>query len=137
MTRNREASGIPAPPPAFRRGDIWMVDFGNPLGSELGMVHPAAIISIQEMNNAAHKIGRVIVVPSTSTNVRNAKGNTIAVHLEVIASSSNGLHHTTYFMAEQVRTASVIRFKKRLGQLDKQNIKEIENRLCLVMGLFK
>lgn len=30
-----------------------MVDFGNPVGSELGMEHPGLIVSAQELNNSA------------------------------------------------------------------------------------
>ncbi len=125
----------PVEPSSYRRGDIWMVDFGNPVGTELGMEHPAVIVSIQELNKAP--IRRVIIVPGTSTRITNAQGQTIRVHHEVPVAPSNGLHHTTYFMSEQVRTASLIRFRRLVGAMEQGHVREIEDRLCLVMGLFR
>jgi mRNA interferase MazF len=137
MTATPAAPNPPVQPPSYRRGDIWMVDFGNPVGTELGTEHPAVIVSIQEFNNNANRIGRVIIVPGTSTHLTNAQGKTIKLHQEVLASISNGLNHTTYFMSEQVRTTSIIRFRRLVGAMEPAHVREIESRLCLVMGLFQ
>lgn len=123
--------------PPFRRGDIWLVDFGNPVGSELGMEHPAVIVSRQEFNNFADKIGRLIIVPGTSTHTVNSKSETILTHEEVTASNANGLAHTTYFMSEQVRAISIIRCRRLVGSMEKRHVTSLEQRLCLVMDLFK
>lgn len=127
--------GARAQPPSYRRGDVWMVDFGNPVGTELGLEHPAVIVSIQELNHV--RMGRAIIVPGTSTHSINAQGKTVVIHQEVPASSSNGLHHTTYFMTEQIRTVSFLRFRRLVGALEHGHLREIENKLCLVMGLFR
>ena len=123
--------------PNYSRGDIWMVDFGNPVGTELGMLHPTIIVSREEFNNFAAQIGRVIVVPGTSTQSTNAKGQTIMPHLQVHATLSNGLKHTTYFMTEQVRSSSLVRFQRFLGSIDGQQLRSLEDRLCMVLDLFK
>jgi mRNA interferase MazF len=122
---------------SYRRGDIWMVDFGNPVGTELGLEHLALIVSRQELNALASKVGRVIVVPGTSTHFTNAQGKTLLSHEEVPASPSNRLDHTTYFMAEQVRTVSITRFRRLVGAMENSHLRSIESRLCLVMDLFK
>ncbi|MCC7531640.1 MAG: type II toxin-antitoxin system PemK/MazF family toxin [Candidatus Melainabacteria bacterium] len=114
-----------------------MVDFGNPVGSELGLEHPAVIVSRQEFNNFADKIGRLIIVPGTSTHTVNSKGETIVTHEEVPASNANGLAHTTYFMSEQVRAISIIRCRRLVGSIEKKHVTSLEQRLCLVMDLFK
>lgn len=137
MTAAPPSSNQPAQPVNYRRGDIWMVDFGNPVGTELGMEHPAVIVSKQEFNNLAQSIGRVIVVPGTSTRFVNSRGNTLLSHQEVPASGSNGLQHTTYFMAEQVRSVSIARFRRVVGAMENAHVRDIEDRLCLVMDLFK
>jgi mRNA-degrading endonuclease toxin of MazEF toxin-antitoxin module len=113
-----------------------MVDFGNPIGTEIGMEHPAVVVSIQEINNAATVTGRVIIVPATSTRVTNAQGKLLTIHHEVPASGSNGLAHTTYFLSEQVRAASIVRFRRKMGVMEQGHLKDLENKLCLVMGLF-
>lgn len=124
-----------AQPPNYRRGDIWMVDYGNPVGSELGMEHPGVIVSAQGLNNTA--AGRVIVVPGTSSHYTNAKGQTLLTHQEVPASLTNGLANTTYFMTEQVRSVSTVRLRKLRGNIERNLLRDIEDRLCLVLDLFK
>ncbi len=114
-----------------------MIDFGNPVGTELGMEHPGVIVSRQELNDNAPRVGRVIVVPGTSTRFTNAQGKTFLCHQEVPASSSNRLDHTTYFMAEQVRSASISRLRRLIGVMENAHMRDIESRLCLVMDLFK
>jgi mRNA interferase MazF len=123
---------------SYKRGDIWIVDFGNPLGTEMGLEHPALIVSSQELNDLAGALQRLIVVPGTSTRFENRQtGKVLAVHLEVPASSVNGLNHTTYFMSEQVRAISVLRFRRRLGTVQANLLKEMEDKLCLVLRLFR
>lgn len=121
----------------YHRGEIWMVDFGHPIGTELGMEHPAVIISAQELNNLAKALGRTIVVPATSKRFENRQGRVLAFHQETEPSATNGLAKTSYFMTEQVRTVSIQRFRRRLGIIESTNLREIENRLCLVMNLFR
>ncbi len=131
----------PTDPPSqqviYNRGDIWMVDFGNPVGTELGMEHPAVIVSRQDMNNFASRLGRVIAVPGTSTHFTNAKGQTVTFHQEVANSRNNGLDHTTYFMSEQIRSISIVRFRRRLGTMERKFFRELEDRICFVMDLFR
>lgn len=122
---------------SYRRGDIWMVDFGNPIGAELGKEHPAVIVSMQQLNNFAQRLGRVIVVPGTSTHVTNQSGETIRSHREVTTSISNGLDHTTYFMSEQVRSVSIIRLRRLVGVMAASHVNAIDDRLCLVLDLFR
>ena len=127
----------PSLPPNYKRGDIWMVDFGEPVGTEMGMEHPALIVSSQELNDAVAALKRLIVVPGTSTRFENRQGKVLAFHLEAPASTPNGLHHTTYFMSEQVRTVSVERFRRRVGAIEPSLLKDMEDKLCLVMKLFR
>jgi mRNA interferase MazF len=137
MTPTPIAPKQPVQPASYRRGDIWMADFGNPVGTELGMEHPAVIVSQQGLNNYAQRVGRLIVVPGTSTQFTNAQGKTLLSHQEVRASVSNGLNHTTYFMAEQVRSVSIVRLRRLIGAMENGHVRDIESRLCLVMDLFK
>lgn len=120
----------------YRRGQIWMVDFGNPIGAEFGMEHPAVIVSHRSLVNTANVIGHLIVVPGTSTRFERG-GNLLVSHQEVPNSAANGLDNTTYFMSEHVRSLSVLRFRRLRGQLESTFLKQLDDRLCLVMDLFR
>lgn len=46
------------------RGEIWMVDFGVPFGSEPGWRRPAIVVQNDEFNQSA--MHTTIVIPLTS-----------------------------------------------------------------------
>ena len=52
------------------RGDIWWVDFGEPLGSEPGWRRPAIIVQSDDFNKS--DMNTTIVIPLT-TNLRLAE----------------------------------------------------------------
>ncbi len=122
---------------SFHRGEIWMVDFGQPVGHEQGLKRPAVIISKQELADTAHIHGLLIAVPGTSTVQINAKTKQTRIScIKVEPSESNGLANTTYFMSEKLRSFSIARLGRRIGQLSHRDIKALEQCLCLVMDLF-
>lgn len=124
--------------PVYLRGQIWWVDFGQPIGQEFGMEHPAVIVSCPALNGTVSSHGRIIVVPGTSTRIE-APGTArpIVTHQEVQTSQINGLRNTTYFKTEDVLSLSVLRLNRLIGTLEPRLLHELENRLCLVMGLFR
>jgi mRNA interferase MazF len=48
-----------------RRGEVWLVDFGNPIGREQAGRRPAVVVSADRLNESL--AGVVIVVPCTTT----------------------------------------------------------------------
>ena len=122
----------------YQRGQIWMVDFGQPIGHELGMEHPAVIVSERSLNNLASRLGHLIVVPGTSTRIENPRtGKLLASHQDVPHSKVNGLAHKTYFMAEHVRSLSTQRLRRPTGMLEPDLLRALDDRLCLVVDLFQ
>jgi mRNA interferase MazF len=122
---------------SFHRGEIWMVDFGQPIGHEQGLKRPAVIISKQELADTAHIHGLLIVVPGTSTEQINPKTKQTRIScIRVDPSASNGLSNTTYFMSEKLRSTSISRLGRRIGCLANKDVKALEQCLCLVMDLF-
>ena len=60
----------------IRRGQIWWVDFAEPVGSEPGYRHPALVLQRDEVN--ASRIDTVVVCVLTSnTRLARAPGNTL------------------------------------------------------------
>jgi mRNA interferase MazF len=121
----------------FRRGEIWMVDFGQPLGHEQGLQRPAVVISKQELADTAHIHGLLIMVPGTSTEQINPITRQTRIScIKIEPSATNGLANTTYFMSEKLRSISIVRLTHKIGQLTGRDIKALEQCLCLVMDLF-
>lgn len=97
---------IDAGPPC--RGEVWLVDFGTPVGHEQGFRRPAIVLSEDVL---AVTVGLVVVVPVTRTR------SGLASHVEVEPGAS-GLRNTSYAKAEDVKSVSVERLDRRLGDAD-------------------
>jgi len=97
-------AGQPADP---RRGEIWLVDFGTPVGHEQGY-RPAVVVSADQMNSS--RAGLVIVVPMTRTR-RN-----LPSHIEIDPEGS-GLRETSYAKCEDVKSVSQERLVHNIGQI--------------------
>jgi mRNA interferase MazF len=108
------------------RGDVWLVDFGNPIGHEQGHRRPCVIVSDDTFNAGPAEI--VIVVPATSVDKR------IPLHIEVHP-PEGGLSTTSYFKPEDVRSVSTRRLEKRLGRLDGRTVNLLGERLSLILNL--
>lgn len=50
-------------------GEIWLIDFGEPFGSEPGFKRPAVIVQNDELNQS--ELQTIVVIPLT-TNTRYA-----------------------------------------------------------------
>jgi mRNA interferase MazF len=92
-----------------RRGDVWLVDFGDPLGREQSGTRPAVVVSADPLNDSP--AGVVILVPTTTT----PRG--LAPHVEIQPGRS-GLDEVSYAKCEDVKSVSEQRLVGRLGSVD-------------------
>lgn len=115
----------------MRRGDVVLVDLGQPLGSEAGHRRPAVIVSNDAANATVERLGRgtVTVVPITS-NVRKI----LSFHVALEA-GTGGLQRDSKAQAEHVRTVSAGRLGARLGQLPDATMRRIDDALRLHLAL--
>ena len=88
------------------RGDVILVDLGQPIGHEAGLTRPAIVVS----HDRLAYVGLVTVLPVTRTRLGYPS------HLEVEPADS-GLHVTSHVQSEQVRTISVQRTVRVIGHL--------------------
>jgi mRNA interferase MazF len=103
------------------RGDIYLCDFGDPIGSEQGFNRPAVIISASEMS----RFGLPIVLPVTRTKLG------YATHVEL----DEALPVTSYVQCEQIRIVSTERLLRQVGTVDGVDIIHIENVLRRILQL--
>jgi mRNA interferase MazF len=89
-----------------RRGEVWLVDFGEPVGREQSGRRPAVVVSADLLNDS--RAGVVVVVPITTT----YRG--LPSHIEIDLGSS-GLDEASYAKCEDVKSISEQRLITRLG----------------------
>jgi len=93
-----------------RRGQIWLVDFGVPVGHEQGKIRPALVVSADNWNSHA---STVTVLPITRTS------HDFPTRIEVQATTiGNGLDVTSYARCEDIRSISERRLLRALGSVD-------------------
>ncbi len=109
-----------------RRGEVWLVDFGDPVGREQSGTRPAVVVSADPLNQS--RAGVVIVVPSTTT----PRG--LPSHIE-IGPGGSGLDDVSYAKCEDVKSVSEQRLIARLGAVNDEVSFQIGRALRFLLDL--
>ena len=91
---------------AARRGEVWLIDFGEPVGREQSGRRPGVIVSADSLNDS--RAGIVIVVPCTT------RRRGLPSHVELDPASS-GLEEVSYAKCEDIKSISDEHLIVRLG----------------------
>ena len=108
----------------MRQGDIWLADLNPTEGSEQKGRRPVVVISGNTLNSA---LPIAIVVPLSS----KLKGYPTSVRLR--PTKTNGLKTEADVLPFQVRTLATTRFKKLIGNVTANELREIIKGLFVVM----
>jgi mRNA interferase MazF len=108
----------------MKRGEVWWVTFDPAVGSEIQKTRPAIIVS----NDAANRnLTRVVVIPLTSNTSRVFPGEArVTVAGEFCKA-----------MSDQLMAADKLRLKEKLATLSKSDMLEVEQAICVHLGLPK
>uniref|UniRef100_A0A7C5V2J1 mRNA interferase n=1 Tax=Caldicellulosiruptor owensensis TaxID=55205 RepID=A0A7C5V2J1_9FIRM len=109
-----------------KRGEIWLVDLNPTRGHEQSGIRPAVIVSVDEFNSCPADL--VVVVPITS------KNKSIPLHVEIQPENS-GLTKVSFAKPEDIRSISKERLVKKIGQLPEEKLKELEEKIRILLGL--
>jgi mRNA interferase MazF len=109
-----------------RRGEIWLVDFGEPVGREQAGRRPAVVVSADPLNQGP--AGVVIVVPTTTT----PRG--LPSHVELDPAFS-GLDEISYAKCEDVKSVSDRRLAAQLGTVGPEGMLSIARILRILLDL--
>ena len=109
-----------------RRGDLWLVDIGEPIGREQGGLRPAVVVSADGLNEGP--AGVVMVVPVTSAR----RG--LPSHVE-INSPDSGLNEVSYAKCEDLKALLDRLLVHRVGTLDPAGMAAIERVLGYLLDL--
>jgi len=102
-----------------KRGQIWLVDFSPSIGREIKSLHPALVVSADELNKSPW--GLVVVCPITTLR----KSKVFRLHLEV-APPEGGLKHRSIIRCDQIKSVSVERFAKIMGAVQESTMAKAE-----------
>jgi mRNA interferase MazF len=113
---------MPIDPMSVRRGGVYWVNFDPALGGEIQKTRPAIVISNDSANAA---LNRVQVIPITSKTDRVYPGEAL---VEVRGEKRKA-------MADQLATASKLRFGSQLGILSPDDMGKVEAAIAVQLGL--
>ncbi len=113
-------------PQAPARGQVWLLDLDPTRGHEQAGTRPGLIVSVEPFNQAA--LGLVVVVPITS----RAKDFPLHVRIDP---PEGGLKEPSFVKCEDVRSVSRERLSRSLGRVSPAVLRQVEDRLRLVLGL--
>ena len=108
-------------------GDIVLVDFGTPVGSEAGFLRPAVVVVADAF--LRYWPTTVLVVPLTSTR------RTFPSHIEIEPDTINHLDVSSFALVEQVRAVAVERCGATGGNVGPVVGRQIVDVLAMIVGM--
>lgn len=110
-----------------KRGDIYYADLSPVVGSEQGGVRPVLIIQ----NDIGNKYSPTVIAAAITSQINKAK---MPTHIE-LAAKDYGLHKDSVVLLEQIRTIDKKRLREKIGHLDEELMKRVNNALSISFGL--
>lgn len=115
--------------PPIKRGEIYWVDWNPARGSEQAGRRSALIVQTDAANSNTCYPNTIVAAVSTS-------GRTVATHVPLSPSPLNGLSAPSFVKCEQLVTISKGRLQARLGQLEPQELAQVNTALGQSLDLF-
>lgn len=111
----------------IRRGDIFYADLSPVVGSEQGGVRPVLIVQ----NDIGNKYSPTVIVSAITSQINKAK---LPTHIELDA-KEYGLQKDSVILLEQIRTIDKRRLREKVGHLDDELMKKVNEALSISFGL--
>lgn len=108
------------------RQEIWLITLDPTTGREQSGTRPALIFSADIFNRGYSDLVFVIPITSKAKNIRS--------HVPLLP-PEGGLNLAIYIMCEALRSVSKQRLIKRLGTISSATMREVEDRLKILMDL--
>lgn len=111
----------------IKRGDIYYADLSPVVGSEQGGIRPVLIIQ----NDIGNRYSPTVIAAAITS--KQSK-NKLPTHIPIEAGDC-GLQKDSVVLLEQVRTLDKRRLKEKMGSVDYQSMKAINQALSVSFGL--
>ena len=110
-----------------KRGDIFYADLSPVVGSEQGGVRPVLVVQ----NDVGNKYSPTVIVAAITSQINKAK---MPTHIE-LSCDDYGLSKDSVVLMEQIRTIDKKRLKEKIGHMDEEHTKNIDEALKISFGL--
>jgi mRNA interferase MazF len=116
------------------RGDIYYADLSPVIGSEQGGLRPVLIVQ----NDIGNKYSPTVIAAAITSRLGKSR---LPTHIEVPRASCKleradfGLAHDSVILLEQIRTIDKRRLKEKMGRLDNDLMKRVNDAITISFGL--
>lgn len=110
-----------------RRGDIYFADLSPVVGSEQGGMRPVLIVQ----NNTGNRHSPTVIAAAITSQLGKAR---LPTHIELTGASC-GLSRDSVILLEQIRTIDKSRLRERMGKLDEDTMRQVNNAISVSFGL--
>jgi mRNA interferase MazF len=111
----------------IKRGELYLAGLDPVIGKEISKTRPVLILSNNKSNEFS---GTVTILPITSKNIDKTYPFEVFLKKE-----SGNLPKNSKIKADQIRTVDKSRMIKRIGVLEEENIKEVEQAIKIHLDL--
>jgi len=111
----------------IKRGDIFYADLSPVIGSEQGGVRPILVVQ----NDVGNRYSPTVIAAAITSRINKAH---LPTHIE-IDSKEFGLTKESVILLEQIRTIDKVRLKEKIGHLDDDKMKAVNEALNISFGL--
>ena len=111
----------------IRRGDIYYADLSPVIGSEQGGLRPVLIVQ----NDVGNKYSPTVIAAAITSQIGKTR---LPTHIDVTADRF-GLSKDSVILLEQIRTIDKQRLKEKMGHLDDNVMKRVNDAIGVSFGL--
>lgn len=111
------------------KGEVWLIDFSPQVGDELRDPHPAIVISSPTVQSVQLKI----VVPIRTASLALTRPRPWLIRLE--PTLSNGLTKVCHADAFQIKSVSLRRFRRKMGNIEANTLVEVLDAVALCLDI--
>ena len=111
----------------IKRGDIYYADLSPVVGSEQGGLRPVLIVQ----NDVGNKYSPTVIAAAITSRMGKTK---LPTHIDVSGVGA-GLARDSVILLEQIRTLDKRRLKEKMGHLDEETMRGVNNAISVSFGL--
>ena len=111
----------------IKRGDIYYADLSPVVGSEQGGLRPVLIVQ----NDVGNKYSPTVIAAAITSRMSKTK---LPTHIDIVGAET-GLSRDSVILLEQIRTIDKKRLKEKMGHLDDDTMKNVNDAIGVSFGL--